>query len=288
MHDKFKRKFRTPKADDRVRRHIATEAARRLMSRFRRPDDPDAAPAPEPTEAEYYNAKRQAAAVLGHPVRPGDLPTDAEVREQAVRLARDADEDAEDESDAEDEGPEPQPPTGRMADHIDRFELYRIRLEPLQNVKQNPRVHPEGDALYHSLQVFELARVARPYDEEFLLAALLHDVGKAIDPPNHVAAGLRALEGAITERTAWLIEHHMDLAPRPGGKPPSARRKRSLSTDESFEDLVLLRQLDDAGREPGATVGTLDEVLQYLRDLDREASLDDDMATDAAGPSESV
>src|SRR3954471_1964849 len=70
----------------------------------------------------------------------------------------------------------------RVEDHVDRFELYRLLLAPLEGVKQNPRYHPEGDALYHSLQVFELARLERSYDEEFLLAALLHDVGKAIDP----------------------------------------------------------------------------------------------------------
>ena len=80
-----------------------------------------------------------------------------------------------------------------------------------KSVKQNPKYHPEGDALYHSLQVFHLARDARPYDEEFLLAALLHDVGKAIDPHDHVAAGIEALRGAVTDRTLWLIEHHMDL-----------------------------------------------------------------------------
>ena len=40
--------------------------------------------------------------------------------------------------------------------------------------------HPEGDALYHSLQVFDLACEESPYDEDFLLAALLHDVGKAM------------------------------------------------------------------------------------------------------------
>ena len=41
-----------------------------------------------------------------------------------------------------------------------------------------------------SLQVFELARERRPYDEEFLLAALLHDIGKGLDPADHVAAAL--------------------------------------------------------------------------------------------------
>jgi hypothetical protein len=59
--------------------------------------------------------------------------------------------------------------------------VYEILLLPLENVKEAPRYHPEGDALYHILQVFELARSEPPYDEEFLLAALLHDVGKAID-----------------------------------------------------------------------------------------------------------
>lgn len=35
-------------------------------------------------------------------------------------------------------------------------------------------------------------------------------MGKAIDPHDHVAAGVEALEGLITERTRWLIEHHME------------------------------------------------------------------------------
>src|SRR3954471_18293555 len=83
-------------------------------------------------------------------------------------------------------------------------------LEPLAEVKQSPKYHPEGDALYHSLQVFELARHRAPWDEEFLLAALLHDVGKAIDPGDHVGAGLAALEGTITPRTEFLIAHHME------------------------------------------------------------------------------
>jgi hypothetical protein len=74
---------------------------------------------------------------------------------------------------------------------VDPFQLYRLLLLPLENVQQSPKYHPEGDVLYHSLQVFELAREHRPYDEEFLLAALLHDVGKGLDRSDHVAAGYR-------------------------------------------------------------------------------------------------
>lgn len=272
MHDRFKRRFRAPRADDRLRRQIATEAARRLYPRVGPEEGSDRLR--EASEAEYYAAKRQAAAVLGRAVRPGDLPSDAEVREQVLTLARDRSALAR--LLAEDAPPEPEPgaAVGRMGDHIERFALYRLRLEPLHAVKQDPRYHPEGDALYHALQVFELARAARPYDEEFLLAALLHDVGKAIDPDRHVAAALEGLAGSITARTAWLIEHHMDLLARPG-RPVSQKVRKALEESEWYDDLALLRDLDDAGRVPGAAVPTLDEALDYLRGLEREAYLDE-------------
>ncbi len=77
---------------------------------------------------------------------------------------------------------------------VDRFQIYQMLLLPLETVQQSPEFHPEGDALYHSLQVFELARDAPPYDEELQLAALLHDVGKAIDPRDHVNRGAGSLE----------------------------------------------------------------------------------------------
>ena len=109
---------------------------------------------------------------------------------------------------------------------IDRFQIYEMLLLPLENVKQSPKYHPEGDALYHSLQVFDLARDALPYDEEFLLAALLHDVGKAIDPQDHVRVALEALDGFITPRTAWLIEHHMEAHAARDGELGSRARRR--------------------------------------------------------------
>ncbi|MBA4064215.1 MAG: tRNA adenylyltransferase [Isosphaera sp.] len=152
---------------------------------------------------------------------------------------------------------------------VDPYQLFRLLLLPLENVKQNPRYHPEGDVLYHLLQVFELARDARPWDEEFVLAALLHDVGKGIDPHDHVGAALQALDGLVTPRTAWLIEHHM-LAQEYRAGTLGARARRRLEESEDFDDLMLLRELDDAGRVPGAVVPTVDEALAFLRQLERD------------------
>ncbi len=150
----------------------------------------------------------------------------------------------------------------------DPYPLFRVFLLALEAVKQSPEFHPEGDALFHTLQVFELARDARPFDEEFLLAALLHDIGKGIDPADHVAAGLQALDGLITDRTRFLIEHHMQAHDYRIGTL-AAKQRRRLKESEDFDELLLLSELDQAGRQPGATVGTVDEALDYLRELER-------------------
>lgn len=149
---------------------------------------------------------------------------------------------------------------------VDRFQIYQMLLLPLESVKQDPRWHPEGDALYHSLQVFELAREALPYDEEFQTAALLHDVGKAIDPREHVAAALEALEGHITQRTAWFIKHHMDASELRDGEL-GARARRRLEAHEDFDDLMQLCDCDRAGRECGVEVPEVEEALDHLREL---------------------
>jgi hypothetical protein len=150
----------------------------------------------------------------------------------------------------------------------DPYPVFRRLLLPLENVQGSPVYHPEGDVLYHSLQVFEQARDRRPYDEEFLLAALLHDVGKGLDRGRHVEAALEALEGLITERTAFLIGHHMHAHDHRTGQL-GFRLRRLLESSPDFEDLMLLRECDDAGRVPGAVVGTVDEALDYLRELER-------------------
>ena len=111
-----------------------------------------------------------------------------------------------------------------------------------------------------------MARDALPYDEEFLLAALLHDVGKGIDPTDHVAAGLESLDGFITERTAWLIAHHMDAHGIHDGSI-GVRAHRRLQQSESYEELLLLSECDREGRTPGVQVPEVEEAIEYIRDL---------------------
>lgn len=144
--------------------------------------------------------------------------------------------------------------------------LLKLLLEPLAGVKQSPKHHPEGDALFHSLQVFVLADEARPYDEEFLLAALLHDVGKAIDPCDHVAAGIEALDGLVTERTLWLIEHHME-AHAIHDRTVGHRTQRRLAVHPDYEDLLVLGECDRAGRKRGVRVPTVDEALARILEM---------------------
>lgn len=156
---------------------------------------------------------------------------------------------------------EPAPP--------DPFLIWSLLLPPLEEVRQDPRFHPEGDALFHSLQAFELARERFPFDAEMITAALLHDVGKAIDASDHVEAGLEALEGTLSEREAFLIEHHMDaLAYRDGTL--SGKRRAKLRESEFFEDLMALREIDEAARVPGAAVCTVEEAIAFLRGLAEE------------------
>jgi len=233
-------------SEDRFRRLVAREAARLIFTR---------------QQTQYGRAKAAAArrwsAAAG---RPDQMPDDRDIRRHLRAMDR---------AGAQRQGELTAEPPVDCGAAADRFRRYELLLAPLEHMAQSPEEHPEGDALYHSLQVFELARQALPYDEEFLLAALLHDVGKAIDRRDHVAAGLAALEGAISPRTAWLIEHHVDALEMAEGTL-GARRRRRLEADESYDELMLLADCDRRGRTPGMSAPDVAEALAYLRRMDDE------------------
>src|SRR5580704_2863970 len=230
---------------DKLRQQILFEAARLMFQR---------------QEQEYARAKLRAARTLCRQrLRPSQLPTNREIREELERLANGyAGVSLLAVSEADSDVP--------RSEGLDRFRVYRHLLLPLAKIEQDHKHHPEGDVLYHSLQVFALASDQLPYDEEFRLAALLHDVGKGIDPYDHIAAGLQALGDSISERTAWLIENHSLARGFLDGRL-GIRARRRLQQSESYDELILLAKCDLAGRVPGAKVRELDEALAELREL---------------------
>jgi len=134
--------------------------------------------------------------------------------------------------------------------------LYLL-LTSLDGVRQNPRYHPEGDVLYHSLQVFQLAHKACT-DPELWAAALLHDIGKAVNTSDHAKIGANELEGILSPHTVWLIRHHLDLLTAP------RRTRRQLHNTPQLRDLELLRAWDLKGRSPHATVMAPKEAINIL------------------------
>lgn len=126
-------------------------------------------------------------------------------------------------------------------------------MEGLDGVEQDPRWHPEGDALFHSLQVFQHARAATD-DRQLWAAALLHDVGKGLDG-DHEIEGSQLLVGLVPERVVWLVRHHLDLLRDP------ARTRRTLKGTPRLRDLEALRRWDVAGRDPEACVGAVDHAV---------------------------
>jgi hypothetical protein len=233
-------------ANSKQRRQIALEAARLIYAE---------------QETEYHRAKMRAANALGLGSIPTNrLPSNADIRQQIRQLAQ------QQPTEPRDGNLHKLSAAVEHGDELDRFHVYQALLLPLENVQQNLKHHPEGDVLYHSLQVFDHARDEVPYDEEFLSAALLHDVGKGIDTQDHVAASLEALAGTISQRTAWLIEHHM-LAHAVADRTIGSRAHRRLRESEFYEDLILLGDCDRAGRQAGVEAPELEEALHYLREI---------------------
>lgn len=132
-------------------------------------------------------------------------------------------------------------------------------LLALDGVRQDPKYHPEGDALFHSLQVFDLAR-ATTNDRALWAAALLHDVGKAVDSPNHDDVGADLLEDIASPRIVWLVRHHLDLLKTP------RLTKRRYRGSSALVDLQHLRRWDIGGRSPHAIVLSPEKALEMLFD----------------------
>jgi len=63
------------------------------------------------------------------------------------------------------------------------------------------------DRLQHSLQTANLAAEAGE-DEEYIVCALLHDIGDTLGSTNHPDVAAAILEPFVSDENHWMIKHH--------------------------------------------------------------------------------
>lgn len=63
------------------------------------------------------------------------------------------------------------------------------------------------DRLQHSLQTAELAAEAGE-DEQYIVCALLHDIGDTLGSYNHPDVAAAILQPFVSEANHWMVKHH--------------------------------------------------------------------------------
>ena len=63
------------------------------------------------------------------------------------------------------------------------------------------------DRLQHSLQTAELA-AEDGKDEEYVVCALLHDIGDTLGSTNHADVAASILQPFVSEENHWMVKHH--------------------------------------------------------------------------------
>ena len=142
--------------------------------------------------------------------------------------------------------------------------LFAI-LEQTRGVQQKPRHHPEGDVFIHSLQTYGWA-IKESDDIDLVLAALLHDVGKAVSILDHDQLAGTMLEGKVSDKTMWLVVNHLRYWSFATGRTRRLHKVTDLVNNPWFVDLAMLGRWDKMGREPEKiVVYDRDAIIEQLR-----------------------
>ena len=172
-------------------------------------------------------------------------------------------------------------------------EVVEEILEACRSMAGLPYDGEPVDQLEHALQCAHLARRAGA-EPDFVIACLLHDIARApavagipYDGPreHHGEAAARWLEPRVGARIAWLAEQHVPAKRYLVATDPEYRSRlsevsaRTLAAqggamsaveidhfrgNPEWQLGVRLREIDDAGKVPGATVA---ELESYRADL---------------------
>ena len=176
----------------------------------------------------------------------------------------------------------------RVLEDTDQLRFFP-ELDALRGVPQDPEWHPEGDVWVHTLMVLDVAATLRGAGEDLALmfGALCHDLGKpatteriggrirsrghdveGVAPTRALLGRLRA-PGALVDRVAALVEHHLvpALFIRNGASAKGYRRlaRKLERAGAGLELLVRVARADHLGRTTeDAVAGRFDAGDAFL------------------------
>jgi len=145
-------------------------------------------------------------------------------------------------------------------------------VETCKDVKQDEKYHPEGDVLTHLLQTFNTAyKESKDYD--LVLSALLHDVGKQITRLRHDKESVKLIEGFVSEKTLWLVKHHMRIWSFISGEMKRYQKVQDYYNHKWFKELIMLARWDKMSINPNVKVEfNRDKLLKQLKGLNEKTN----------------
>jgi predicted HD phosphohydrolase len=127
-------------------------------------------------------------------------------------------------------------------------------LEQNEGVMQHLLYHPEGDVFTHSLQALYIA-FRETNDTDLILAAMLHDVGKAGHKLGHDKVAIDLLNCHCSAKTLWLIENHMRIWYFLSGEMRKLSKVKDLIGHPFLPELIHLARIDKVARNPNRRIG---------------------------------
>jgi len=155
------------------------------------------------------------------------------------------------------------------AAHKEHFSKTPANLMDMLRSLQQVTVGFACDQLQHSLMTGTLARRDGASDEEVAIA-LLHDIGKAVNIPNHGPIGAELMRPYVSEDAYHAIYNHQHFQGKyyyefAGGNP----NMREDFTQESWYDLAvkLVDRWDAPAFDPDFEVDSLESFEPLLEKL---------------------
>jgi predicted HD phosphohydrolase len=119
-------------------------------------------------------------------------------------------------------------------------------VEYTKGVEQGSDNHPEGDVYTHSMQCVAWA-FRESIDTDLILAALCHDVGKAVETFGHEKHSVTLLGNSLSAKSLWLIQHHLRVRYLYEGEMKKLSKAHYLLYHPWLPDLVHLSRIDKLG-----------------------------------------